>query len=85
MKRRVPHLRTVLVLLALTLILWIAAILFLFRVSPFFHAVLIKRLGMVPVLGTMFLCPLVALVLSARMMIRGSGRSARVPPASRYV
>lgn len=49
---------------------WIAAILFLLRVSPFFHGFLIKRLGMIPVLGTMLLCPLVALILSVRLIFR---------------
>lgn len=70
MKKRMRHLRTVLALVILPALLWIAAVLFLFRVSPFFHAVLIKTFGMIPVLGTMALCPLVALILSIRLIFR---------------
>ena len=59
---------TVLALLIVPTLLWASAILFRLRVSPFFHAVLIKAFGPVVVLGAMSVCPLAALVLGRRLI-----------------
>ena len=71
MEKRVPYLRTVFALLLVTALFWMAAGLFLFRVSPFFHAVLMKKLGPVVVLGAMSVCPLVAMILGVKLIRTG--------------
>ncbi len=70
MRKRGCYLATVLTLLVLPAMLWVAALLFLFRISPFFHAVLMKTFGPVVVLGAMSVCPLVALILGIRLIRR---------------
>ena len=66
-------------LLIVTAILWALAALFKLSVSPFFHAFLIKRIGMIPVLGFMFVAPLLAAVIGIldcrRSQSRGVGVS----------
>jgi len=47
-------------LLIVAATLWILAVLFKLSVTPFFRAVLIKRIGMIPVLGFMLVAPLIA-------------------------
>jgi hypothetical protein len=66
-------------LLIVTAALWILAALFKLNVTPFFHAVLIRRIGMIPVLGFMLVAPLLAAVIGIldcrRSRPRGVGAS----------
>jgi len=61
--RFVPATIIAFVLLSVTLILWITAALFTFRVINIFDAVLMKFPGPVATFGAMFICPLLALFL----------------------
>ena len=63
------HTATLLILLIVPALLWVLAGLFIFRVSPFFHGFLMKRLGPVVVLGAMSLCPLAAVVMGIRLAL----------------
>jgi pectate lyase len=75
--------RTGFALLAVTALLWVLAALFKLSVTPFFHVVLIKRVGMIPVLGFMLVAPLIAAALGfslrRRAPSRGAGLSLIVP------
>ncbi len=62
------------VLLILTAVLWILAALFKWSVTPFFHAILIKRLGMIPVLGFMLVAPLIAAAIGTVVCRRSRSR-----------
>jgi hypothetical protein len=62
------------VLLVLTALLWILVALFKLRVTPFFHAILIKRIGMIPVLGFMLVAPVIALMIGFRFRQRVESR-----------
>ena len=60
--------KIILILLSITALLWILGLLFLFRVSDFFHAVLMKKLlGPWIIYGAMAICPLLAMILSWRL------------------
>ncbi len=66
------------VLLVLTAVLWILAAMFKLRVTPFFHAVLIKRVGMIPVLGFMLVAPVIVTVVGISIRRRGTSRGTGV-------
>jgi pectate lyase len=68
MRKRARHLAIVLTLLVVPSLLWVGALLFRFRVSPFFHGVLMKTFGPVVIWGAMSVCPLLALILGIRLM-----------------
>jgi hypothetical protein len=70
---------TAFILLTGTAMLWILAGLFKLSVTPFFHAILIKRIGMIPVLGFMFVAPIVAAAIG--LCLLGRGRRGREPLA----
>jgi len=62
------------ILLCITSILWILVALFKGRVTPLFHVVLIKRIGMIPVLGFTFVAPLIAAAIGAYLRRRVESR-----------
>lgn len=64
-----------LTLLGLTLVLWLSAGLFIFRIADFFHAHLMKLAGPWITFGTMVVCPLAAMVLGLRMLRERSTRA----------
>jgi hypothetical protein len=66
------------VLLIVTTALWVLAALFKWSVMPFFHAFLIKRIGMIPVLGFMFVAPLLAAIIGILDCRRSPSRRAGV-------
>jgi len=66
------------VLLIVTTALWVLAALFKWSVTPFFHAFLIKRIGMIPVLGFMFVAPLLAAIIGILDCRRSPSRRAGV-------
>jgi pectate lyase len=68
MSKRARYTAVVVALLVVTALLWVAAIMFRLRMSPFFQKVLMKRLGPVVVLGAMAGCPLLALVLGVKLI-----------------
>jgi pectate lyase len=57
-----------LTLLGITLILWILALLFLFRIVDIFHRYLMKFPGPIIIYGAMILCPLWVIYLGIRMI-----------------
>jgi hypothetical protein len=73
MRKRAGYLPIVLTLLVVPSLLWVGALLFRLRVSPFFHGVLMKTFGPAVIWGAMSVCPLVALILGIRLM-RKEGR-----------
>jgi pectate lyase len=61
--------------LALTVLLWVLAVLFKARVSTVFHAVLMKRFpGPYATYGAMVVCPMLAAALGIVMVRRGQSR-----------
>ncbi|MGD8814195.1 MAG: hypothetical protein PVI78_06930 [Anaerolineales bacterium] len=79
MKTPKQRIREALILLGIPLLLWILALLFLFRVVNIFDAYLMKFPGPVVIYGAMLLCPLGAIFLGARMIrTRKSPRLGRV-------
>ena len=62
-------------LLAVTLVLWLLAALFIFRVADVFHARLMKFPGPWITLGAMAICPLTTMVLGIRMFRRDRART----------
>ena len=70
------RIRTALALLGVTLVLWLLAGLFIFRVVDIFHARLMKFPGPWVTLGAMALCPLIVMVLGIKMLRERHGRIA---------
>jgi pectate lyase len=68
MKESFKPIRTAFILLGITLLLWILALLFLFRVVNIFHAYLMKFPGPVVIYGIMLLCPAAAIYLGVEMI-----------------
>jgi pectate lyase len=66
--RQNTRVKLALTLLGLTLVLRLLAGLFLFRITDFFHAHLMKFAGPWVTIGTMVICPLAAMVLGLRML-----------------
>jgi len=66
--RQAARIKIALALLSLTLVLWLLAGLFIFRVADFFHAYLMKFPGPRITLGAMVVCPLMAMVLGIKML-----------------
>jgi pectate lyase len=66
--RQAARVKIALALLGLTLVLWLLAGLFIFRVADFFHAHLMKFAGPWVTFGTMIVCPLAAMVLGIKML-----------------
>jgi pectate lyase len=66
MKMSTRNKRVGFVLLGVTLILWILAMLFLFRVTDFFHRILLKFPGPVIIYGAMFFFPLMTMWIGVR-------------------
>ena len=64
----VKRVRTAIILLGITMLLWILALLFLFRIVNIFHAYLLKFPGPVVIYGIMLLCPSAAIYLGVRMI-----------------
>lgn len=62
-------------LLVATALLWVLALLFKLRVTPFFHAVLIKRIGSIPILGFMAAGPVLAAGIGIHLVRRKQARS----------
>ncbi|HEY69265.1 MAG TPA: pectate lyase [Anaerolineae bacterium] len=68
MKNAAKPIRTASILLGITLLLWILALLFLFRIVNIFHAYLLKFPGPVVIYGVMLLCPGAAIYLGVKMI-----------------
>ena len=68
--------RVALALLGVTSLLWLLAVLFVFRVSDVFHAHLMKFLGPWITYGLLVVCPLAAMVLGIRVFRRDHARAA---------
>jgi len=66
--RQAARVKIALALLGLTLVLWLLAGLFIFRVADFFHAHIMKFAGPWVTFGTMIVCPLAAMVLGIKML-----------------
>ncbi|MBM3215886.1 pectate lyase [Candidatus Poribacteria bacterium] len=73
--------RTAYVLLGVSSALWALALLFLFRVSDVFHAVLMKWLGPFVLYPAMTLLPLAALAIAVRALRRGATRALSIAVA----
>ena len=74
MTERTRPLRWTWILLGITLLLWLAALLFRLRVVNFFDRYLMKFPGPVVTFGFMVLAPIVVLVLGARTIRTGRHR-----------
>ena len=70
MKKSAPYTKTGLFLLSITLLLWVAALLFRFRIINIFDAYLLKFPGAVVVFGAMGTCPLATMVVGVKMIRR---------------
>ncbi len=60
--------KTAFILLGITFVLWVTALLFIFRVVNIFDAYLMKFPGPLVIWGTMVICPLVSMLLGMRMI-----------------
>lgn len=68
MKGSGRYARTGLILLSIPLLLWVTALLFLFRIINIFDAYLMKFPGPVVVFGAMVVCPLAAIYIGVKMI-----------------
>lgn len=68
MKRSARYTKTGLFLLSITLLLWVAALLFRFRIINIFDAYLMKFPGPVVVFGAMATCPLATMYIGVKMI-----------------
>ncbi len=66
--RQAARVKMALALLGLTLVLWLLAGLFIFRIADFFHAHLMKFAGPWVTFGAMTVCPLAAMILGLKML-----------------